>query len=319
MSAAQQQNRTGLEDRDPRLVEMYRSHPSPGYRNKLDFADKRMELRLHACGVRPEDYADGRVLDAGCGTGEYACWFASRGTDVVGLDLSTEVLAQARHYAEEHALDGIQFREGSVLDLPFDRNSFDLVYCTGVLHHTPGPFRGLRELSRVAQSGSKILVSLYHTWGFLLRALRWNIARLCGGEDLDRRVAWGRQLFPFTSRKLVDDDLEDPEAPLYDYFAAPRQSTHSVSEVLGWFDRVGLDFEGSFPPVHPTNYPALFRHEGYESIEEELKSPLYRLVAQVGDLEMSRDRPTLLAHLLSELLWLFAGVEIFSICGIKPD
>jgi SAM-dependent methyltransferase len=269
--------------------------------------------------VQPEDYSDSRVLDAGCGTGEYACWFASQGAEVVGLDLSSESLEQARHYADEYNLDGARFVEGSVLDLPFDSESFDLVYCTGVLHHTPAPFRGFRELCRVTRPGGKVLVSLYNSWGFLPRSLRWNIARLLGGADLDRRVDWGRRLFPFTSKKLVNDDLEDPETLLYDYFAAPRQSTHSVSEVLRWFDRVGLDFHGSFPPVRPTNYPALFRHEAYESIEDELKSPLYRLVARVGNLEMSRDRPASLERFLSELMWLFAGVDIFSMGGTKPE
>lgn len=307
------------EDRDPLLVGMYRSHPFPGHQDKLQFAGKRMQLRLYACGVQPEDYTDSRVLDAGCGTGEYTCWFASQGAEAVGLDLSTESLEQARRYADEYNLDAARFVEGSVLDLPFGSESFDLVYCTGVLHHTPAPFRGFRELYRVTRPGGKVLVSLYNSWGFWPRSLRWNVARILGGADLDRRVDWGRRLFPFTSKKLVNDDLEDPETLLYDYFAAPRQSTHSVGEVLKWFDRVGLNFQGGFPPVRATNYPALFRHEAYESIEEELKSPLYRLVAHVGDLEMSRARPAFFERFLSELMWLFAGVDIFSMCGTKPE
>lgn len=313
MSDASVDDKTPVEDRA--VVEMYSSHPSPGFQEKLRYAGKRMKLRLHSCGVQPGDYVQGRVLDAGCGTGEYACWFASQGADVVGLDLSSEALAQARRYARTHNLDGVRFQEGSVLDLPFDSGSFDLVYCTGVLHHTPDPFRGFEELCRVTRPGGKILISLYHSWGFLLRALRWHIVRFLGGQDTDRRVAWGRTLFPLKSSQLVDESLEDPEALLYDYFAAPRQSTHRVGEVLGWFQKTNVAFQGSFPPVHPKNYPALFQHEAYESIEGELKSPLHRAVAYVGNSEMSRESPTTFERLVSELIWLLSGVEIFSICG----
>lgn len=300
---------------DQAVVEMYRTHPSPGVQEKLRFADKRMGLRLYACGVQPQDYIQSRVLDAGCGTGEYACWFASRGADVVGLDLSSEALAQARRFAKEKDLDGVRFQEGSVLNIPFDADSFDLVYCTGVLHHTRYPFSGFEELCRVTRPGGKILISLYHSWGFALRALRWNIVRFLGSDDADRRVSWGRTLFPFKSNQLVDENLEDPEALLYDYFAAPRQSTHQVGEVLEWFKDSGVNFQGSFPPVHPSNYPAMFRHESYESIEGELKSPLHRLIAGIGNSEMSREPPTVTDRLVSDLVWLLAGVEIFSICG----
>lgn len=300
------------------LVEMYRSHPSPGYRDKIEFAEKRMELRLYSCGIQPEDYSEMAILDAGCGTGEYACWFASKGATVVGLDLSTEALAQARRYAENHTLGDIRFQKGSVLDLPFDSERFDLVYCTGVLHHTPAPFRGFQELCRVAQPNGQVLISLYHSWGFLPRYLRWSIARLLSGKDLDRRVAWGRRLFPFTTRRLTDKSLEDPESPLYDYFAAPRQSTHRVGEVLRWFDRTGLEFQGSFPPIHLSNYPTLFQRKEYKSIEQELKSPLHALVSHIGPAEkVSRDQPDTYQRLIVEALWLMAGVEIFSISGTK--
>lgn len=163
-----------------------------------------------------------------------------------------------------------------------------------------------------------MLISLYHSWGFLPRYLRWRIARFLGGKDLDRRVSWGRRLFPFTARSLTDKSLENPQSPLYDYFAAPRQSTHRVGEVLRWFDRTGLKFQGSFPPIHLSNYPSLFQREEYESIEQELKIPLHTLVSRIdGVEEVSRDRSGAFQRLIVEALWLMAGVEIFSISGTK--
>jgi SAM-dependent methyltransferase len=256
-------------------------------------------------------------LGCGLGTGEYACWFAAKGADVTALDLSIEALEQARQYAEKHNLDSISFHEGSVLDLPFDAKSFDLVYCTGVLHHTPAPYQGFQELCRVARPGGKILISLYHAWGFLPRSFRWNLVRLLAGKDLDQRVEWGRFLFPFVTHKLLDEDLEDPESLLYDHFAAPQQSTHRVGEVLQWFNKSGLMFQGTFPPARPADYPALFQHEGYQSIEQEIKSPLHDLVSRIGDSGMSRQPPNLIERFVIEVLWILAGIDIFSACGTK--
>lgn len=306
-------SRPGAQEDEEALVDMYRSHPAPGVRHKVEYASRRMGLRLHCCGVSPDDYVGKRVLDAGCGTGEYACWFASEGARVTGIDLSERALEEAEAYAREEGVDGVRFEERSVLDTGFEDDAFDLVYCTGVLHHTPTPLDGLREMCRVARPGGRVLISLYNSVGFLPRALRWHAARILGGDDLGRRVEWGRRLFPRTARKLRTGRDLDPQTALYDYFAAPVQSTHGLGELLGWFGRVGLEYAGTFPPARPADYPPMFRHPAYESVEERLRSPLHGLVARLGSSpELSRRPPARWERALIQLLWLAAGVDIFS-------
>lgn len=305
-------------DDESALIDMYRSHPCPRSRRKLEFADRRMELRLHCCGIGPEDYVGKKVLDAGCGTGEYACWFASQGARVTGIDLSDAALEEAEEYARTEGIEGVRFEERSVLDTGFEDAAFDLVYCTGVLHHTPAPFDGLRELCRVTRPGGRVLVSLYHSFGFLPRLVRWRVAKALGGDDLDRRVEWGSRLFPRMSRKLREERETDPQTDLYDYFAAPLQSTHGIGQVLDWFDRVGLEHTGSLPPARVADYPRLFRHELYASADEEVQSPAHGLIARLGSSdELEGGRPGPLERFLVQVLWLFAGVEIFSVGGKK--
>src|SRR5215475_8599392 len=90
------------------VVGMYSTHPSPSFKDKIAFASKRMGLRLYCCGIGEEDYVGKQVLDAGCGTGEYSCWFASRGAQVTGIDLSDGSLNEARAYAESVSLDNVR-------------------------------------------------------------------------------------------------------------------------------------------------------------------------------------------------------------------
>jgi len=54
-----------------------------------------------------------RLLDAGCGSGQYAIAFADRGYNVTAVDLSPEMIARARGHAEEHGVK-VEWRVGDV-------------------------------------------------------------------------------------------------------------------------------------------------------------------------------------------------------------
>jgi SAM-dependent methyltransferase len=77
-------------------------------------------------------FSPARVLDAGCGTGNYSIALAEKGFEVVGLDASNELLAQAHNKLTEQSGE-IKFVLGDILDLPTN-NSFDMVLCRGVLN-----------------------------------------------------------------------------------------------------------------------------------------------------------------------------------------
>jgi 2-polyprenyl-3-methyl-5-hydroxy-6-metoxy-1,4-benzoquinol methylase len=301
------------------VVGMYSAHPSPSFKDKIAHASKRMGLRLYCCGVVQEDYIGKEVLDAGCGTGEYACWFASRGARVTGIDLSDGSLREARAYVESLSLDNVAFEKRSVLDTGFADATFDFVYCTGVLHHTPDPFGGLRELTRVLRPGGKILISLYTSSGFLLREARRQVAKAIGGEDLERRVTWGSRLFPFKARRLIAGERIDSQSALYDYFAIPHETLHSIGQVLQWFDRLGLEYSGSFAPARLEDYPAMFVHEHYSSVEGELQSSFGQLCRRfTKSASLKRRRPGAVSRAMVQSMWFFARIGVFSMAARKP-
>ncbi|XRQ14279.1 class I SAM-dependent methyltransferase, partial [Actinomadura welshii] len=75
----------------------------------------------------------GRVLDAGCGTGEHVLLAASRGADATGIDLSPTAIAQARAKAAARGLDA-RFEVADALDLPNRPRTADIVIDSGVFH-----------------------------------------------------------------------------------------------------------------------------------------------------------------------------------------
>ena len=87
---------------------------------------------------------DAKILDAGCGTGKLASFWLNEGYDVLGIDISDGALAIAKK-------KGVNTMKANILKgLPFEDNSFDLVYSDGLLEHFVDPEPILAELFRVS-------------------------------------------------------------------------------------------------------------------------------------------------------------------------
>lgn len=82
----------------------------------------------------------GRVLDAGCGTGENALYLAAKGYEVWGVDLSPTAISKAREKARDRDID-VNFHIHDVLDLPALGMKFDTVIDSGVFHTFPDDAR----------------------------------------------------------------------------------------------------------------------------------------------------------------------------------
>ncbi|MGB7208334.1 MAG: class I SAM-dependent methyltransferase [Pyrinomonadaceae bacterium] len=118
-----------------------------------------LEQRLTRNGISLSEIQDKSVLDSGCGGGRYsAAWRLLGANPVVGVDISPINIDDATRRAKLANLEGISFKEGNVLDLPFDNDEFDIVFSNGVLHHTTDWEKGIAELMRVLKPGG---------WGWL--------------------------------------------------------------------------------------------------------------------------------------------------------
>jgi SAM-dependent methyltransferase len=86
-----------------------------------------------------------RVLDAGCGTGEFLALAIERGATASGIDLSADRLAIARRRAP-----GAELREGDITRLPYDDDAFDVVTAFNAVQFTDDAPATIAELARVA-------------------------------------------------------------------------------------------------------------------------------------------------------------------------
>jgi ubiquinone/menaquinone biosynthesis C-methylase UbiE len=97
-----------------------------------------------------------RALDVACGPGTLSLKLAALTREVVGIDLTDELLAIAERKAREQGLANVTFSPGDVESLPFPAESFDLVVCGSALHHFPDPLKVFQEMCRVCKPGGRV-------------------------------------------------------------------------------------------------------------------------------------------------------------------
>ncbi len=114
-----------------------------------------LEILPPLAGVKPND----RVLDLACGPGFVALEFARHAREIVGVDLTAEMLKQARALARSEGFKNVTFRRADVNRLPFPNKSFDLVVTRASFHHFLEPERVLKEMVRVLKPDGRILIS----------------------------------------------------------------------------------------------------------------------------------------------------------------
>ena len=145
---------------------LYEEHPYPRWQRltRREAADLGEHLRQLGDGswTPPLDLRAPRILSLGCGTGRdllsaVAAW-APR--EAIGIDLSGTSLAHAGRMAQRLGLD-VTLCQADLLDLDDWDERFDVVVCTGVLHHLIDPLAGWRIAARLLRPGGVMLVGLY--------------------------------------------------------------------------------------------------------------------------------------------------------------
>src|SRR3989475_4563967 len=102
------------------------------------------------------------VLDLGSGAGLdsiIAAWQVGPAGRVSGVDVNPEMRAKAQAHAREAGLANVEFRDGSMEDIPAADEAIDVVISNGVINLSFRQGRGVRELFRVLGSGGRIAIT----------------------------------------------------------------------------------------------------------------------------------------------------------------
>ena len=225
--------------RTERVRDFYAEAPFPGYppRDSVQWLRARAERSSF---VRMLDAAipyDARIVEVGCGTGQMSLYLARGNRTVIAADLCRASLALGRAAADRLRISHVHFVETDVHHPGLRKGAFDIVYCSGVLHHTPDPSAAFPFVARLARPGGLIILGLYNSYARLPQRLRRMAARASGGRWIpgDAVLAERRE------------QSERRRAWLRDQYHHPEEHSYPLAEVRRWFAANGIDYIRAVP------------------------------------------------------------------------
>jgi ubiquinone/menaquinone biosynthesis C-methylase UbiE len=210
------------------------------------------------------------VLDAGCGAGAFLDVVAPYAARVVGVDLS-ESVESAHTSMRSHP--GVDVVQADLLQLPFPEESFDFVYCIGVIQHTADPETAFKSLARMVRPGGTLAVWIYertpyerlkprhlvrgYTAGMdperampfvqrycrVARPTRRFLRRLPGGRQLSRLVPVSDvSAYPGpVAERLTPEQVDEWEVmDTYDMLITTYEQPQRPDDVARWFADAGM-------------------------------------------------------------------------------
>src|SRR5262245_66196638 len=103
---------------------------------------------------------------------------------VVGADLAHAALALGAAAATRFGLERVQFVETDLARPGLRRGAFDLVYSSGVVHHTHDPRASFGKLAELARPGGAIVLGVYNAIARIPTLLRRAVARASGSRGV---------------------------------------------------------------------------------------------------------------------------------------
>jgi ubiquinone/menaquinone biosynthesis C-methylase UbiE len=145
-----------------------------------------------------------KVLDVGCGTGIYTARLVQKGCDVIGIDISEDMLSIARSKLPE-----VCFVQSSVYGLPFPENKFDFVFSMATFEFIEEFEAAYFEMKRIVKPGGYIFIGTINgdsSWGELYKT-----------KEFQEGTVFGKAFFktPADIKSLEPSDLVEYGECLY--------------------------------------------------------------------------------------------------------
>jgi SAM-dependent methyltransferase len=237
------------------VQEFYERYPYPrpletleSYRQRWqDPQRRRADFHLFWPG-RPycDDYS---ILVAGCGTSQ-AAKYAVRWprAAVTGIDFSATSVRHTAELRSKYRLDNLQLRQLPLEQVGGLGMSFDLIVCTGVLHHLPDPDAGLAALRGVLKPHGAMHLMVYAPYGrngiYILQEFCRRVGMHASDADIRNLIVALRALPAGHPLEVLLREAPDfrTEAALADALLHPQDRAYSVPQLFDFLEAGGLTF-----------------------------------------------------------------------------
>lgn len=264
------------------INDFYDGSPFPNYDDLESIQDlnKKLENNEFTYNFKRLIGFGNKIIEVGSGTSQLSISLAS-GTNnkVVAFDPTLASLRLGANFCSKYKINNCTFVNGDLFDNPFEENYFNIVWCSGVLHHTGDPKKGFETIITWLKPEGYVVIGLYNRYGRMRTVFRQKLFRLLsGGKNAKNIVSF---LDPVL-RKIKSNKKKI--AWFRDQYQHPIESLHTLDEVLEWFDENNIEFISSIPSGESKNfgYEEMFNKQSTGSFFSRLISQLNMLISPLG-------------------------------------
>lgn len=266
-----------IDDNVTKIVSnFYNKNPFPNYNNMESienlreqvFKNKFLKDFLNLISVKKN------FLEVGAGTCQLSIALSSvSNLDFLALDPTENSLKLGVDFAKKNNLKNISFLNADIFQDPIKESYFDVVWASGVLHHTKDTFKSMKIILNWLKEDGLLVIGLYNLFGRKRTHLRQFIYKLLGKKSLANKYVMFFD--PYLRRNKLSEDKIN--AWISDQYEHPVERSHTIDEVLKFFDKHNVEFLGSIPDAQMrSTYIGINNFDGKEG------DYLARILSQLG-------------------------------------
>jgi len=227
------------EDVTKTMKSFYEKTPFPNYDDFENIGSliQKAEKGIFARLLNEQIPFNSRVLEVGCGTGQLSNFLGIFNRWIFVTDMCLNSLKLGQEFKIRNNLERVAFYQMNLFKPIFKDESFHLVICNGVLHHTSNPFLGFKSIAQLVKKNGYIIIGLYNKYGRFVTDIRRFIFNI------------SNDYFQFLDQRLRRRNINEIRKLTWflDQYKNPHESKHTIGEVLKWFDQTGFEFINSIP------------------------------------------------------------------------
>tara|TARA_B100000029_G_scaffold492116_1_gene553040 strand:+ start:446 stop:1177 length:732 start_codon:yes stop_codon:yes gene_type:complete len=179
-------------------------------------------------------YINGKVLDAGCGTGMFTLAISEMNNvgSVLGVDFSNS-LKIANKFKSKFKIDNVEFKRVDLNNIDEVDGKFDTVFCSGVLHHIVNSEDVFKKLVKKLKIKGNIIIGVYHPVGRFFMNIKKQFIKL-------------HKYFYFLDKRFRNDYSRKNEWILDQYFN-PYEKSFTRKKIKEWFKKNNIKFLETYP------------------------------------------------------------------------
>lgn len=108
------------------------------------------------------DFKNKRILDIGTGTGRFVFPLSKKAKEIIGIDISEEMIDYSRSKLESHKADNVSFHVMDASEIDFEKNKFDIVLGVGIFEYIEELSPYFEEVNRVLKERGRFILTIHN-------------------------------------------------------------------------------------------------------------------------------------------------------------